>query len=347
MTYISSTSLLSPLRQAVLQAQAGLAQAQTEITTGVQSDLGVALGARAGTTISLKNQADALDGYQTANAVVTTRLDTTAAKLTAMVAAAQSMSQSLITASSTGASTVGLQAGAAANMQALLAGLNTAVDGQYMFGGINSGVQPVTDYAAGSGAKTAVDAAFKQSFGFSQSDSGASSISGSDMKQFLDGSFDTLFGDAQWSANWSKASNIAQTTAVAPGQTTTTSVSANATAFRKIAEAYTMVREFTGSAMSADAKAAVIAKATTLVSTGLAALNDAQTGIGAAQNAVGAANNGLSAQATLLKAEASSVESVDTYALAARVSTLQTQLQASYQLTAQLQKLSLVNYLSA
>ena len=98
MTYISSTSLLSPMRQAVLQAQAGLAQAQTEITTGVQSDVALALGARTGTSVSLKNQADALDGYQTANAAASTRLDTTATKLTALISAAQSMSQSLIAA---------------------------------------------------------------------------------------------------------------------------------------------------------------------------------------------------------------------------------------------------------
>lgn len=346
MTYISSTSLLSPMRQAVLQAQAGLAQAQTEITTGVHADLGVALGARTGTSVSLKNQADALDGYQTSNAVVATRLDTTATKLTAMVSAAQSMSQSLIAASSAGASTVGLQAGAASNLQSLLSGLNTAVDGEYMFGGINSGVQPMTDYAAGSDAKAAVDAAFEQAFGVSQGDAGASSISGVDMKRFLDGSFDGLFGDANWSTDWSKASDTAQTTTVAPGQTAATSVSANATAFRQIAEAYTMVREFTGPTMSADAKAAVIAKATTLVNSGLAALNAVQSGVGAAQNAVSTANAALSAQATLLKGQASNLDSVDTYALAARVSTLQTQLQASYQLTAQLQKLSLVNYLS-
>ena len=40
------------------------------------------------------------------------------------------------------------------------------------------------------------------------------------------------------------------------------------------------------------------------------------------------------------------MESVDTYALSSRVTTLQTQLQASYELTSRLQSLSLTNYLN-
>ncbi len=346
MTYISSTSLSSPLRQAVLQAQASLAQAQTEVTTGVQADLGAALGARAGTVVSLQNQADALAGYQNANALVSTRLDTTAATLTNLITGAQSMSKSLIAAGSTGLSAAGLGTSADAALQALLAGLNTTVDGQHIFGGINTGVQPMSGYAAGSGAKTAVDAAFQQAFGVSQTDNGASAVGGADMTRFLDGPFDALFDPTGWSSTWSQASDQAMTTAVAPGQTATTSVSANAAGFRQIAEAYTMVREFTGSTMSADAKAAVVAKATTLMNAGIAALTQTQAGVGTAQSTIEAADTTLSAQATLLKGKAFSLESVDPYALSAQVSTLQTQLQASYQLTAQLQKLSLVNYIS-
>ena len=346
MTYISSQSVLSSVRQSVLQAQAGLAQAQTEISSGAPADLGVALGARTGSAVSMTNEIDALDGYTASNAAASTRLGTTATTLTAMLSAAQAVSASLVAASSAGGSTAGLQASGQAGLQSLLAGLNTTVGGQSVFGGINSGVQPLTEYAATSGAKQSVDSAFSQAFGFSQSSAGASTISGSAMTGFLDGAFDSQFSDASWSANWSKASSTTISSRIAPSQSATTSVSANAAAFRQIAEAYTMLSEFTGPTMSADAKAAAVAKATTLVSSGIAALNDVQTSVGASQAAIGAANTSLAAQSTALRGQVSNLESVDTYALSTRVTTLQTQLQASYELTSRLQSLSLTNYIT-
>ena len=334
--------MLSSVRQSVLQAQAGLAQAQTEISSGNQADLGVYLGAKAGISVSLKNQVDMLDGYTASNAVASTRLDTTATTLTSMITAAQAMSATLVSASSAGGSTDGLQAGGTAGLQALLSGLNTSVGGQYVFGGINSGTAPVADYFSSqtSAAKQSVDDAYDQYFG-------TATPTGDSMKAFLNSSsFNDLFGDADWSKNWSQASGTAISGKIAPSQGAATSVSANETAFRQIAAAYTMLSEFTGSTMGADAKAAVVAKATSLVNTGLAALNQVQTGVGATQAAIASANTQASAQATVLKGQVSDMESVDTYALSTRVTTLQTQLQASYELTSRLQSLSLTNYLN-
>ena len=346
MTYISSSSVLSSIRQSVLQAQAGLTQAQTEISSGTQADIGVYLGASTGASVSMKNQIDALDSYTTTNGLASTRLDTTATALTSMVSLAQTISASLVSASSTGGSTTALQATGSSGLQALLSELNTSVGDQYVFGGNNTGTTPATDYSSTSTAKTAVDASFSQTFGFSQTSDSASTISGSAMTSYLNGSFADQFSDSNWSANWSQASSTTISSKIAPSQTATTSVSANETAFRQIAEAYTMLSEFTGSNMSDDAKAAVVTKATTLMNTGLAALNQVQTGVGITQAAITSTDTGLSAQTTLLKSDVSDVEDVDTYALNTRVTTLQTQLQASYELTSRLQTLSLTNYLT-
>ncbi len=346
MTYISSSSVLSSIRQSVLQAQAGLTQAQTEISSGTQADIGVYLGASTGASVSMKNQIDALDSYTTTNGLASTRLDTTATALTSMVSLAQTISASLVSASSTGGSTTALQATGSSGLQALLSELNTSVGDQYVFGGNNTGTTPATDYSSTSTAKTAVDASFSQTFGFSQTSDSASTISDSAMTSYLNGSFADQFSDSNWSANWSQASSTTISSKIAPSQTATTSVSANETAFRQIAEAYTMLSEFTGSNMSDDAKAAVVTKATTLMNTGLAALNQVQTGVGITQAAITSTDTGLSAQTTLLKSDVSDVEDVDTYALNTRVTTLQTQLQASYELTSRLQTLSLTNYLT-
>ena len=49
----------------------------------------------------------------------------------------------------------------------------------------------------------------------------------------------------------------------------------------------------------------------------------------------------------MLQTHVSDATSVATYALSSRVTALQTQLEASYELTSRLQSLSLVNYLPA
>ena len=236
--------------------------------------------------VSMKNQIDALDSYTTTNGLASTRLDTTATALTSMDSLAQTISASLVSASSTGGSTTALQATGSSGLQALLSDLNTSVGDQYVFGGNNTGTTPATDYSSTSTAKTAVDASFSQTFGFSQTSDSASTISGSAMTSYLNGSFADQFSDSNWSANWSQASSTTISSKIAPSQTATTSVSANETAFRQIAEAYTMLSEFTGSNMSDDAKAAVVTKATTLMNTGLAALNQVQTGVGITQAAI-------------------------------------------------------------
>lgn len=346
MTYISSSSILSSVRQSVIQAQAGLAQAQTEVSSGAQDDLGLYLGAKAGTSVSLKNQIDALQGYTASNSVAATRLDATATTLTSMISAAQAMSATLVTASSAGGSTSGLQTNGAAGLQALLSGLNTSVGGQYVFGGINSAAQPLSSYASTSKAKQSVDDAFQQTFGFAQSSSDAATISGTEMKSFLDGNFNNLFDDSGWSSNWSSASNTAISTDLSSSQKETTSISANQSGFRQIAAAYTMLSEFTGSTMSDDAKAAVVAKASSLIAVGTATLTDAQAAVGTTQAAIEATATRTNAQITVLKGSVSDLDSVDTYELSTRVTALQTQLQASYELTSRLQQLSLVNYLN-
>ena len=56
MTYISTLSLSSPMRQSVLGAQSALAQAQAEVSSDAPADLGLTLGARTGTVLSLRSQ---------------------------------------------------------------------------------------------------------------------------------------------------------------------------------------------------------------------------------------------------------------------------------------------------
>ena len=107
-----------------------------------------------------------------------------------------------------------------------------------------------------------------------------------------------------------------------------------------------MLSEFTGTAIGADARAAVVATAQKLISAGIAGLTEAQATVGTAQASVTAADSQIDAKVTVLKTSVSSLVSVDPYALSSKVTALQTQLEASYSLTSRLQQLSLVNYLT-
>ena len=349
MTYISTLSMTSPLRSSVLQAQSALTQAQTEISTGAPADLGLTLGANTGTSLSLTSQIDELNGYTSSNATAATRLSTTANTLETLLTSAQSMSSSLISASTAGGDTSALQDSATSALQELISGLNTSVGNQSIFGGINTAQTPIADYFSSqtSAAKQDIDQAFSTTFSTSPTSSGASSIDGTDMQSFLDNQFAAQFSDSTWQSNWSSASDTTMQSAITPSQTVSTSVSANNTAFRQIAEGYTMLSEFSGSNLSDSAKAAVVSTASGLINSGIAALTNLQSTVGVSQSAVTDANSQISSQVSVLQSNASNLDSVDTYALSSQVTQLQTQLEASYELTARLQDLSLTTYLTA
>ena len=341
--------MTSPLRSSVLQAQSALTQAQTEVSTGTYADIGLQLGGGTGQLLSLRSDVDALNGYTQTNAVASTRLSATDTALTSMLSTAQSLSATLTSAQSTGSSTAGLAATAQGALEGLIGQLNTSAGGQFVFGGIATQTTPIADYTATSKAKTAVESAF-QNYLTTNNISSASAMTGSQMQSFLGSSgFTSLFSSGSnggWK-DWSSASSQTMSTSIAPSQTASTSVSANQGTFQTIAQAYTMLTEFTGDDMSAGVKAAVVSTAATLVSSGIAGLTDVQAGVGVTQSAISQANTQIGAQTTLLKSSASNLDSVDTYALSSQVTQLQTQLEASYSLTSRLQQLSLVNYLTA
>ena len=132
---------------------------------------------------------------------------------------------------------------------------------------------------------------------------------------------------------------------ISMSETADTSVSANASAFRKLAQAYTMVNEFAGGNLNAAAAQAVTNTAAKLVGSALSDLTNLGAGVGIAQASISDSNARMATQINLFSTRVDSLQSVDTYALSTQVSGLQTQLQASYELTSKLQQLSLVNYI--
>ena len=240
-----------------------------------------------------------------------------------------------------------LQTLGANGLQSLVATANTSVDGQYVFGGVNSAVAPMTNYLdPPAAAQTAVQTAFSTYLAGLSPPATAQTVTAAQMQTFLTSpAFTSQFQGAAWSANWSSASSTNVSSDISPTETIDTSTNANQPAFQELARAYTMLNEFTGTSIDSAAMQSVVDQASSLMSTAVNSLTSMQATLGSAQQRVTEANDGMSAQMNILQTQIDNLDNVNTYQVATQVNSLTTQIQTAYSLTAQLQKLSLASYL--
>ncbi len=207
--FSSTTSLTNETRLSIARIQAQLLDAQTELSSGRHADVGITLGATTGVAVSMRQDLDQIQSIKDSNGIVLTRMQASQAALDAISTNAKSFLSTLIDgqSSATPADTTFQQA--QAGMQTLQDQLNSSLDGQYLFSGINSDVKPTDDFFADppSASGQAVADAFQAKFGMSPSDPAVVNISASDMQDFLDNEFSDLFSDTNWSNNWSAASD--------------------------------------------------------------------------------------------------------------------------------------------
>jgi flagellar hook-associated protein 3 FlgL len=165
------------------------------------------------------------------------------------------------------------------------------------------------------------------------------------MQSFISGPLANLFSGANWTSNWASASSADVTTQIAPGETATTSTDANQPGFQQLAEGYAMLTEFGGSSLSASTQQTVISAASSLINQGISSLTATEATLGLAQTQVTDASTSMSNQLTILQTQIGNLDDVNSNQIATQLNSLQTQLETAYQLTDQLQKLSLAQYL--
>ncbi len=346
-SFVSTPYLANVLVQPVQQAQAQLATATTEASTGEYADLGLQLGDQSGYELSLKEQVQQLQTLTSGNGLVATSLSTAQNALSAIGASTQSAAADLTTwqpMSNAGAELASMGETA---LQELTTSANTSSGDAYVFAGINSSTAPLADYYSSpiSAARSAVNQAFLTTFGCLPTDPGAANITASAMQSFLSGPYAALFSGTNWTANWSSASSVNTTAAIAPGETATTSTNTNASGFQNLAQAYTMLAEFGGSQLSLATQQAVASAASSLITQGQSSLTETQAALGATQSKVTDANAAMSSQLTLIEQQVNSLDNVDQSATAAKITSLTDQIQTAYDLTARLQTLTLAQYL--
>jgi flagellar hook-associated protein 3 FlgL len=347
-SFISTLAMTSSMRQSILGMQTDLAKAQKEQASGRLADVGLSLGSETGQTFSLRAEQSRLQTITDTNTVVSTRLGTTVQALTGIQQTAQTFLNDLTSDQTGQTSAAVIQQSATNGLQSLIAGLNTSLGGQYTFAGVNTDVKPITDYFANppSANKQAVDNAFLTTFGFAQSSPQVATIAPAAMQSFIDNQLTPLFQGANWSSDWSSASSQVIRSRISPTELVDTSVSANESGMQKLAMAYTMVSDLGIQNMNSSTQQVVLQAATSTGGVAVQDLTNIQANVGLTQQRISTANDQMTVQMNILTAQDGSLENVDPYLTATRVNNLTTQIETAYQLTAQMQQLSLAKYLS-
>lgn len=346
-TFVSSAAVSQAMRYSMLRMQSELVKAQQEVSTGRVADVGLALGARTGQSVSLARDIDRLNGLLDTNGLVDARLTSTQAGLTQLHASAETFLGTLASSFSTSTGATVVRQDAAATLAQLTGILNTGLNGEYLFAGINTDVKPLDDFnAPGSTGKAAFDAAFAGYFGFAETDPQAATISAADMETFMASVVEPQFLGAGWQANWSSATDQTMVTRIGLNETARTSVSGNESGVRKLAMAAAMVQQFVGTGFGAGAEKAVVDRAVALVSEAMAEIADIQSATGLAEQRVAEASERLTMQIDIFERHVLELEAVDPYEASTRVSALLGQIELSYSLTARIQELSLARFLT-
>jgi flagellar hook-associated protein 3 FlgL len=345
--FTSTKSLNEGNRLTILKLQKSLVTAQQELSSGRLADAGLTLGGRMGETVSLRQQLARYTTLTETNSFVSTRLDVSSTTLKALGDTAQKFISTMIASRDTEGGATVAQGEARANLTALVDSLNNTVGGEYLFAGINTSAKPVTDYygSATSANRTAVANAFTTAFGTTQSDPANSGIPATAMQTFLDTTFSALFDDPAWSSDWSSASSTNITSRISPFETVESSANASEQAFRKLAKAYTMVADLGATTLNRDTFGVIADNASRLAGEAIQDLSSIQARLGTSAARVEAANIRMAAQNNIINSQIDNLEKVDPFEASTRVTTLMTQLETAYSLTARVQRLTILNYL--
>jgi flagellar hook-associated protein 3 FlgL len=227
---------------------------------------------------------------------------------------------------------------------------NSAINGEFLFSGTNTDVQPLAAYDETSAAKTAFDAAFTSYFGFAPTstvDTATITAEGAapSMEDFIASVLEPMYSGTDWNSDWSSASDEVMTSRITQSETVNTSASANEDGFRYFALAGVITQELMNIGAPADAVTVAINAAIDYTGKAITGVNRTRSELGLSENRIEKADASLQIQVDIIETSLSSKIEVDAYEASTRVNSLLSMVEASYTLTSKIQALSLVNYL--
>jgi len=347
-SFISNLSVQSAMRSTINQVQSELIQSQKEVVTGRLYNIGETLGGTTTRALDLRRERDMMDNLMATNSIVTQRLSSSQMALETISEAGQTALNTYVAlAGSTDSTQLSTAVQTLTNVidQFIDAG-NTSVNGEYIFAGIDTDVKPVGDYMTDeTGARTAFDNAFTGFFGFAKDDPQAEFITPAQMQSFLDMVVEPMYSTGpEWGTTWSTASDTPMTSRISRTEVVQSSVSINQEGFKQLAFATVIGIELLNLPISSDTRAIVSNEAIDFMGKAIYGVDSQRGLLGLSENRVSMADEVLQAQVDIVKLNLDDLEGVDVYAASTKITALTNQMEISYNLTARISELSLVNY---
>ncbi len=340
---IPTSLLMQPARQAIADSQRRLAAAQAESASGRHSDVGLKLGVKTGTDIGLRVQLASIEQATSTANQASIAATTTQDALAALNKLADNFRSTLTAGRGADNGRSVASTFARTSLESLRDYLSTTYDGAYLFAGLASNSPPITAYD--DGPRQAVVDAFQSTFGFPPDDPAATTLTATEVTDFINGEYSSLFSDPAWSSTWTAASVETPEFRLPSGSAIDLSVTANAPFTQVLSKALSMMEVLGNSKINATAFAAATDKALIFASDAQARISDEQARLGIGQASLREALSSLGQRKSNITKAVSAFENVDPYEAATRLNVLMAQLQASYELTSRISRMSLLSYL--
>ncbi len=343
-------------RQFVSRATIELQRAGQEVATGRKADIFADLGPRAASTLTLRAREDDTQAYIKANGILENKLQAMMTSVDAVRDSVDSVFQNaLINVARPVNGASALQMQARASLEVVIATMNISFDGDALFSGTASDRAPLTRWDAVNPDTGLSPEAVLQSIVTAPP---ATAAEAQAMIDDIDAVFDSAYAadpDADFEATFYNGTPALDSSGqpenrvsarIEAGLALDYGVQANDQSFRDMLKGLAMLAVTDVSKITDEAAYGTwMAKVTETLSSGSqAALNTSAT-IGFNQQVVDTAQKRLNALSLVQQMQISNYESVDPYEAVTRMTNLETQLQASYAVSARLNQLSFLNYL--
>ena len=345
-SFISSSAIQNAMRLTIRQAQNQMTKATMEATTGVYADIGVSLGGNAARSVDFSREVDRIDSIKSSNSLVTARMESSQLGLSKMKDVGDGLVSKLTALQGSrdpGSITVAIQSATSA-LSTMMDTSNTMVNGEYLFSGINTDVQPLTDKT------TATSAAIVTALNTYATGLGkpVNQLTGAEMQTFITTQVEPMFSEANWTdptTGWSQASSQNMTSRISNSEVIESSTNANSEGMRYFALASVTASALLSQNLSTDAMSTVSKQAISYTTKATTGLVTQASQLGLSQERVKKSNDALDAQSNIIKNKLVDLQGVDPYEASTLVKTLETQLETAYTIVSKIQQLSLVNYL--
>ncbi|MGR9134398.1 flagellar hook-associated family protein [Rhizobium leguminosarum] len=345
-SFISSSAIQNAMRLTIRQAQNQMTKATMEATTGVYADIGVSLGGNAARSVDFSREVDRIASIKSSNSLVNARMESSQLGLSKMKDVGDGLVSKLTALQGShdpGSITVAIQSATSA-LSTMMDTANTMVNGEYLFSGINTDVQPLTDKTTATSAAIVTQLnTYATGLGKAVSD-----LTGAEMSTFITTTVEPMFNQAAWTnstTGWSQASSQNMTSRISNSEVIESSTNANSEGMRYFALASVMTSALLGQNLSSDAMSTVSKQAISYTTKATSGLVTQASQLGLSQERVKKSNDALDAQSNIIKNKLVDLQGVDPYEASTLVKTLETQLETAYTIVSKIQQLSLVNYL--